>query len=78
MAETKDIDCSAAQIGVYVCHCGTNIAGTVDVKALTDYAATLPDVTVARNYKCVCSTPGQELIKRDISELGLNRIVVAA
>jgi len=78
MPETKDIDRSGVQIGVYVCHCGTNIAGIVDVKALTDYAATLPDVTVARNYKYVCSTPGQELIKRDISELGLNRIVVAA
>jgi heterodisulfide reductase subunit A2 len=78
MPETKDIDRSGVQIGVYVCHCGTNIAGIVDVKALTDYAATLPDVTVARHYKYVCSTPGQELIKRDISELGLNRIVVAA
>lgn len=78
MAESKDIDRNGVQIGVYVCHCGTNIAGTVDVKALTEYAATLPGVTMARNYKYVCSTPGQELIKRDIHELGLNRIVVAA
>ena len=78
MPERKDIEQTAVQIGVYVCHCGTNIAGMVDVKALTDYAATLPDVTIARNYKYLCSTPGQELIKRDIRELGLNRIVVAA
>lgn len=78
MAESKDIDRNGIQIGVYVCHCGTNIAGTVDVKALTEYAATLPGVTMARNYKYVCSTPGQELIKRDIHELGLHRIVVAA
>jgi heterodisulfide reductase subunit A len=69
---------SVARIGVYVCHCGTNIAGTVDVNALTDYAATLPGVAIARNYKYACSTPGQELIKRDIRELNLTRVVVAA
>jgi hypothetical protein len=45
MAESKDMDRNGVQIGVYVCHCGTNIAGTVDVEALTEYAATLPGVT---------------------------------
>jgi heterodisulfide reductase subunit A len=67
-----------ASVGVYICHCGTNIAGVVDVAAVAEYAATLPGVTVARDYKYMCSDPGQELIKQDIRELGLNRIVVAA
>jgi heterodisulfide reductase subunit A len=66
------------RIGVYVCHCGTNIAGTVDVKRVTEYAATLPGVVVARDYKYMCSDPGQELIKQDIAEHKLTRIVVAA
>ena len=77
MPEPQHTSCSGG-IGVYVCHCGTNIAGTVDVNALTDYAAALPGVTIARNYKYACSTPGQELIKRDIRELNLTRVVVAA
>jgi len=68
----------SARIGVYICHCGTNIAGTVNVAALRDYAATLPHVVVARDYKYMCSDPGQELIKTDIAENGLNRVVVAA
>jgi heterodisulfide reductase subunit A len=66
------------RVGVYVCHCGTNIAATVDVKRLTEYAARLPNVTIARDYKYMCSDPGQELIKKDIEEHKLNRIVVAA
>jgi heterodisulfide reductase subunit A len=66
------------RIGVYVCHCGSNIAGTVDVEALTKFAEGLPHVTLTRNYKYMCSDPGQELVKRDILEFGLNRIVVAA
>jgi len=66
------------KIGVYVCHCGINIAGTVDVEAVSEYAATLPGVAIARNYTYMCSDPGQVLIKQDIAELGLNRIVVAS
>jgi len=77
MPEPQDTSCSGG-IGVYVCHCGTNIAGTIDVNALTDYAAALHGVMIARNYKYACSTPGQELIKRDIRELNLTRVVVAA
>lgn len=77
MLESKD-GAGRGGIGVYVCHCGTNIAGTIDVNALTDYAAALPGVTMARNYKYACSTPGQELIKRDIRALNLTRVVVAA
>ncbi|MEJ2342255.1 MAG: CoB--CoM heterodisulfide reductase iron-sulfur subunit A family protein [Gemmatimonadales bacterium] len=66
------------RIGVYVCHCGTNIARTVDVERVTEKAGELPNVTVARDYKYMCSDPGQEMIKEDIEELGLNRIVVAS
>jgi heterodisulfide reductase subunit A len=66
------------RIGVYVCHCGANIAGTVDVEQVTEFAKGLPSVAVARDYKFMCSDPGQELIKNDIRELGLNRIVVAS
>ena len=66
------------KIGVYVCHCGTNIAGTVDVEAVTEFASKLPSVTVARTYMYMCSDPGQDLIRQDIKEMGLNRIVVAS
>ena len=66
------------KIGVYVCHCGTNIAATVDVEAVRDFAEGLPGVKVARAYKYMCSTPGQELIKEDIQANGLERIVVAS
>ena len=66
------------KIGVYICHCGTNIARTVDVEQVTQFAEGLPSVTVARNYKFMCSDPGQDMIKDDIRELGLNRVVVAS
>jgi len=66
------------KVGVYVCHCGANIAGTVDVAQVTEFARSLPAVVVARDYKFMCSDPGQDLIKNDIRELGLNRIVVAS
>ena len=67
-----------ARIGVYVCHCGINIAQTVDVEAVVAYAKTLPNVAVARNYLYMCSDPGQDLIKKDIKEQNLTRVVVAA
>ncbi len=66
------------RIGFYICHCGTNIAGVVDVDRVAKYVATLPNVVVSRNYKYMCSDPGQELIQQDIRENQLNRIVVAA
>ena len=66
------------RIGVYVCHCGSNIAGTVDVAEVSRYARDLDAVVVARDYKFMCSEPGQNLIKDDIKELGLNRVVVAS
>jgi heterodisulfide reductase subunit A len=69
------------RVGVYVCHCGTNIAGTVDVVGLTKWAEERlkhQGVVVARDYKFMCSSLGQELIEKDIKELGLTRVVVAA
>ena len=66
------------RIGVYICHCGSNIAGTVDVGAVADFARGLPSVVVSRDYKFMCSDPGQNLIKEDIRELGLSRVVVAS
>ncbi|MBN1853584.1 MAG: CoB--CoM heterodisulfide reductase iron-sulfur subunit A family protein [Pirellulales bacterium] len=66
------------KIGVYVCNCGTNISHIVDVDAVQEYAAGLDGVKIARSYRYMCSKPGQEMIIRDIHELGLNRIVVAA
>ena len=69
---------SEPRVGVYVCHCGSNIAGTVDVKELTEFARGLGSVIVARDYVFMCSDPGQEIIGNDIRDLGLNRVVVAA
>jgi len=66
------------RIGVYVCHCGINIAAVVDVKAVAEYAKTLPNVVVAKDYVFMCSAPGQEMIKNDIKEHKLNRVIVAA
>ena len=67
-----------AKIGVYVCHCGHNIAAKVDVERVVAFAAALPHVAVARNYKFMCSDPGQELIQQDIRDGLVNRVVVAS
>jgi heterodisulfide reductase subunit A len=64
--------------GVYVCRCGTNIAATVDVEAVAAFATSLEGVVLAREYSYMCSDPGQDLIKQDIREHGLNRVVVAS
>ena len=66
------------RIGVYVCDCGANIAGAVDVPQVVEFAKGLPDVVVAKEYKFVCSDPGQDIIKKDIKEQKLNRIVIAS
>ncbi|MCK7505394.1 MAG: hypothetical protein MZV70_15810 [Desulfobacterales bacterium] len=55
------------RIGVYICHCGLNIASKVDVQALEQYAASLPKVALAKTYKFMCSDPGQQLIKDDLA-----------
>jgi heterodisulfide reductase subunit A len=66
------------RIGVFVCHCGLNIAGTVDVEAITEYARTLPDVVYTVHNRYTCSDPGQEEIRKAIKDHNLNRVVVAA
>lgn len=66
------------RIGVYVCHCGTNIAGMVDVEAVAKHAASLDNVVIARHYAYMCSDPGQSLIKDDIRSESLDRVVVAS
>ena len=66
------------RIGVYVCWCGTNISKMVDVEAVTNEVKALPNVTIAKNYKYMCSDPGQDLIIKDIKLHNLNRVVVAA
>lgn len=72
---------SKERIGVYICHCGSNIAGTVDVAEVSRWAGEVlkeRGVVVSRDYKFMCSSLGQELIQKDIQEQGLTRVVVAA
>ena len=66
------------RIGVYVCHCGLNIAGSVDCAGVAKFAATLPHVVLAQDNRYTCSDQGQEGIKKDIKEKNLNRVVVAS
>ena len=66
------------RIGVYVCNCGLNIAATVDCEAVAAYAEGLDGVVVARSDAYLCSEPGQQLIKKDIAEQGINRVVVGS
>jgi len=69
------------RIGVYICHCGTNIASVVDVEEVSNWAGEAlkeKGVVVSRDYKFMCSSLGQELIEADIKEQGLTRVVVAA
>ncbi len=68
----------APRVGVFICHCGLNIAGTVDVKQLAEYAKTIPDVVVVKDNRYTCADPGQEEIRKAIKEHKLNRVVVAA
>ncbi len=66
------------KVGVYICHCGTNIAGTVDVEDVSHWAGEQPNVEIARDYEFMCSSLGQDLIEEDIKEKGLTRVVVAS
>ncbi len=68
----------AIRIGFYVCHCGSNIAGKVFVTKVAEEAAKMPHVVVSREYKYMCSDPGQDLLQNDIRDHKLNRVVVAA
>ena len=66
------------KIGVFVCHCGLNIAGTVDVKRVVEAVKEYPGVVFATDYKYMCSDPGQALIQKAIADHELDGVVVAA
>ena len=68
----------STRIGVFVCQCGMNIAGSVDCESIAEFAKSLPDVVFAAVNRYTCSDPGQEEIKEAIAEHDLNRIVVAS
>lgn len=74
----KDISNEDPRIGVFVCHCGSNIAGVVDVKAVEEYAQTLPNVVYVERNLFSCSQDTQDMITKRIQEQNLNRIVIAA
>ena len=76
--ERENKDNMEKRIGVYVCHCGSNIAGYLDVEKVAEFAGTLDSVVIARHYSFMCSDPGQDLIKQDIKELNLNRVLVCS
>ena len=66
------------RIGFYICHCGINIAYKVRVEEVAAFVRQLPQVVVSRDYKFMCSDPGQEMIEKDIAAYDLNRVVVAS
>jgi len=76
--EEIDVEGQEPRIGVFVCNCGINIAGTVDVKAVEDYARSLPHVVWAGQNLFTCSEDSQQQMKQIIKENGINRVVVAA
>ncbi len=76
MAEQKPDD--ELRIGVYICHCGSNIAGVIDPAVVADWAAQLPGVVRATDTLYACADSGQSLIKEDIKKYDLNRVVVSA
>jgi len=76
--EERNILGEEPRLGVYICHCGINIAGVVDVEAVADYARTLPNVVYADHCLFACSTDQLEEMKKTVSEYSLNRVVVAS
>jgi heterodisulfide reductase subunit A-like polyferredoxin len=78
LMERLDDATARPRIGVYVCHCGLNIARTVDCAKVAQVAAGLDDVVVAQNIPYACSEPGQQSIKEDIEQHDLDRVVVAS
>jgi len=73
-----DVEGQEPRIGVFVCHCGTNIAGVVNVPSVVEYTKTLPDVVYVENNLFTCSNDTQERIKEIIKEHNLNRVIVAS
>jgi len=66
------------KVGVFICHCGKNIAGTVDIGELLEFAKSIPGVAIAKDYMFLCSEPGQEIIKEALKETNAKRVVVAS
>ena len=66
------------RIGVFICHCGLNIAGVLDIKELVEFAKALPDVVYVKENRYTCADPGQDEIRKGIKEHNLNRVIVAA
>src|SRR5512138_2189777 len=66
------------RIGVFVCRCGFNIGGVVDVPAVAEYSKTLPHVVLAEENMYTCSSAGLDSIKKQITKFGLNRVIVAS
>ncbi len=77
MAEEK-VEVEVPRIGVFICHCGLNIAGVLDIKELVEYSKALPDVVYVKDNRYTCADPGQEEIRKAVKEHKLNRVVVAA
>ena len=69
---------SGCRIGVYACQCGMNVAQFVDVPQVVEFARSLPNVVRAQDYQFMCSDPGQDMIRQDIAEHRLSRVVVAS
>ncbi len=76
--QANDPNNEELRIGVYVCHCGSNIAGVIDPKEVVQFAEGLPDVVRATDTLYACADSGQRLIKEDIEKFKLNRVVVSA
>ena len=76
--QVEEVQMEEPRIGVYVCHCGSNIASVVTPSEVVDYAKDLPGVVIAKEHRYMCSDPGQTLIQADIKEHNLNRVVVGA
>lgn len=76
--ETVKVEFEEPRIGVFICHCGLNIAGVIDINALEEYAKTLPNVVYTKQNRYTCADPGQDEIRKGIKEHKLNRVVVAA
>jgi heterodisulfide reductase subunit A len=78
MSGQMAVETEELRIGVFVCYCGLNIAGTVDVEDVAEYARKLPDVVYVKTNRYTCADPGQEEIRKGIRDYKLNRVVVAA
>ncbi len=78
MSDITGYENEEPRIGVYICHCGSNIAGVIDPKEVVNFAEGLPGVVRATDTLYACADSGQKLIKEDIKKYNLNRVVVSA